>query len=239
MATSAIYRLLPIAGRDITEVTDAFPIVGRADWTFTLRTLRLGAGGSFQLIIEGSPDGSIEWEELHDFGTVNAAALSSDPSPWVQHLSIAGEHKYLRSNLAASVGDNIQELLGESRYLDPYNAAHQQQLTQRVRNYDDGLVRLVEAAEDAVLQYLEKDINGILQACVDAEGGGLARLDALDHIQAAIALQAEWLFQKEELGKSKDSGDIEALEAMGRYHPSVGDRLRAVSARAATTWRGR
>ncbi len=187
MATSAIYRLLPVAARDTTEETGAFPIVSRAEWIFTLRTLRLAAGASFQVKIQGSPDGSVDWEDLHDYGTVDAAALAADPSPWVKHLSIAGEQKYLRANVAAASGESTFELLAEARYLDPYNAGHQQQLTQRVRNYDDGLVRLVEAAEDAVLQYLEKDINGILQATVDAEGGGLARPDALDHIQAAVA----------------------------------------------------
>lgn len=228
MATSAIYRLLPIGERDATELTDGFPVVGRKEWTFKLVTSRLASGGSFQVTIDGSPDGSIEWEELYDFGTVNAAAIASIASPWEKHLSIGPEHKYIRANLAAATGANIMELLAEGRYLSPYEKLHVLQLTQRVRQYDDGLVRLVEAAEDDVLQYMGKDINGILQACSSAENGGLARPDALDHVQAAIALQAEWLFQVEELGRSKDASDVEALGKMGRYHPSVSNRLAAV-----------
>lgn len=241
MATSAIYRMLPVGERDTTEATDGFPLVGRKDWTFTLRTLRLASGGSYQVTIDGSPDGTDNWAELYDFGTINAASIASTPSPSVKHLEIAEEQNYIRANLAAASGENVMELLADGRYLDPYNANHLLMLSQRVRNYDDGVVRIVEGAEDDILQYLGKDINGILQATVGAECGGLARPDALDHIQAGIVLQTDWNFQKEELARSKEADDVKALEKMGRYHPSVGDRLSAIMTISAgnLTWQGR
>lgn len=233
MATSAIYRILPQGARETTEETEEFPVGDRRRWVFTLTISRLSSGGSVQVKLYTSPDGLNEWTMVHDFTSLAEADLTD--SPWVKELTLPAGDKYLKASVVAHVGNYYLELLGASPFLDPYSPTDLLLLPKRLREYDDGLVRIVEDAEDDVLQYLDKDVNGILQA-------NLARPDSLDHMRAAVAIQADWQFQKDQLSRSKDKKDAGAAAKMGRYHSAVPDRLAAlvpVGEPGPTIWLGR
>jgi hypothetical protein len=95
-----------------------------------------------------------------------------------------------------------------SAFFDPNDPSHVDLLSQRLREWNEGLVKTVERAEDDVLKFLDQDVDGRLQirGVEDLETYHLVapeetsvRTDLMwpqtvDTLRLGIARQAEWLF---------------------------------------------
>ena len=256
MATSAFYRLLPMAQRTKTLDGEAFHTVGRRSWQLSLFLMRLASGGSAQVIVEQSPVGgdASDWKLL-DFTNLLEAALTT--SPIVKDVEVSPGEFWLRGRVTANVGTFTLRLMAASPFLNSGDPDDLIQLPQQVREYDEGLGRIIDAAEDDILQRLGRDLEGRLQlrglefarfpeiVSITAEearlGGDLLPLQALDHIRQAIARQATHLFQKDQLTRSKEPGAAAAIREMGRYHRDIEELLLPIIERekALQIWGGR
>lgn len=219
MATSAVYTLLEMAERDTT--TDAnddvdegeFEIGGRKTWDLELVVGHLGSGDDVQVVVETSPNGEDDtWSTLHDFGTVNSSGTTD-----ASNKTVPDEHLYgvMKARVASVTGTAWVECRATSPFLDPASAGDKNLLSKSVREFGDGLTRLVERAEQDVIEHAIGTTDlGKLEA-------NLTKKTSRDRVRRAIARQAEHLLAKHRLERSSETEDIQAAVS----HPELADGL--------------
>lgn len=220
----------------------AFPTARRTRWAVTLRVATLSAGGSVTVRLEGSPTGTgTDWATVYTFPAATAVGdtlaysfqdTNAGAGP-TAGFTVTRAHMYVRAVVAAVTGRAILEVEASARFLDPYVGEDARRLSQELRGWDDGRDRTVEEAEATVVQLLtgRADTEGRLWAWVEAAGfaDGMAR---------AVALQAEHLFARAKLERTRDKVALTEAARMPRVHPAVEEWVRGFRVDAGI-WRGR
>lgn len=238
MSTAAVYTLLRMAERDGTLASDedptegVFEVGGRTSWDFTITVSAFrGGSDSVTVEVESSPTGEDEdsWEQVTDFDGSKTTEGETTKS-----VTLAAGEEYLRARVTSITGTVWCEVTGSSRFLDPNSAGLNQWVSKKVREYSDGKTRLIERAEqDVVNRAVGTSPLGKLEA-------DLTRPDALDIMRRAIAAQAEHQLQRELLQRSGDSSALVTLREMGELADELDDILQDIlDDEGLHVWRGR
>lgn len=235
--TAAVFTLLEmesrdssISGNDEPGAEGTFQIGGRSPFDCTLTVGALDSGVSVTCVVETSPDGDDDtWTELTNFdGAKTATGTTSKTS-----LSIPAGHKVMKGRISSiSGGEAWVEISAEAPFLDPTVQDDKDLLGKELRQFSDGLNRIVEQAEEDVLhQAIGVDRFGHIDA-------DLMVPQANDRMRRAIARQADYLLRKHKLERASDETTLGALERMGELADGIDVILRPMVDNL-MVWRGR
>ena len=239
MPSSAVYSLLEMAARSGPVEGWAFAVGRRTSWELELVIYDIEAGATVTIELQISPTGTAgSWAQALALGSFTSAD-NSTVSRWstgkeTPDFVVGSFDSYVRAEVTAADGVYHLELLGRGPFLRPTDQEETRALSQELREYDDGLVRIVELAESIVLDRgIGRDDSGRLEA-------DLTHPVALDRIQDAIRAQAELEFQREQLRKARTSAEVTAAQDLPELDPSVLRLLGPIlEDEGAIVWEGR
>lgn len=235
----ATYTVIQPFLRDTAEESVAFPTSRRTRW---VATLRIGAvdpgGGAITVSLQGSPTADEDlFEQIYSFGPLDTQSVVTKRSYGsnTPDFTVQPYHLYLRGVIDTIEGiDWAVELLLESPFFDPSDAADIQLLTKELRLAEaeerDRLVRLAE--RDLVDLLVTDRSTGSLEAWTNAPG-------FLDAMKQEIVEQADHLFRREQLARRKDAESTRTLRQTGWRRPELGQRLRDFRPHTTRGWVGR
>ena len=232
--TRARYTLLGIAERSTTIEGSAFETGRRDNWSFLLNVSALDGGASVTVAIETSPTGYAgTWSEVYAFAAATSVAsiLKRQRDEAASFAGPTSRDLYVRAVIKAATGNSIVELISWAPFFDLEDDLDL--LSQELREWDDGLARTVESAEDEVLRLLViKNADGAYEAnLLDP------RFPAA--IKDAIAVQSEHKYRAARLLESTEPAKQVTARDLPTIAPEVYRILDEFLAREVGVWRGR
>ncbi|MCA1571303.1 MAG: hypothetical protein LC798_13485 [Chloroflexi bacterium] len=212
MASSATHTLLPVATYGGAVTGDAFATGGRTAWRLTVQTAALSA--PFDVVVEARA-GNGDWREVGraNVTVVGSSILTTEDNPAfdVQPFDTA-----VRVRIEPT-GTYTAGVVATAPFFDAGPSVDLFLLTKRLREYDDGLPRLIDEAEDDVLSLPQ------LRRTLAGQVPGLDMSDPrfLGQMKLAIARQAERRYQLDRLRASSDDDALGELTALSVVAPEV------------------
>lgn len=212
MASSATHTLLPVAARTGAVTGDSFPTGGRTAWRLRVQTAALSA--SFDVVVEARA-GESAWREIAR-ETVAAAGVLNLVTDENDDFVVQTFDTEIRVRIEPT-GTYTAGVVATAPFFNAGPSGDLALLTKRLRDYDDGLPRLIDEAEDDVLS-LPK-----LRRTASGEIPGLAMDDPrfLSQMKLAIARQAERRYQIDRLRASSDDDALSELTELSVVAPEV------------------
>jgi hypothetical protein len=270
------HQLLAMAARSDVETGAAVPLAGRTRWTATLRVGVIEVAGSLDVVLEASAtDADDSYETLAAFpqatadGTASLASFATAPA--VADFTVQPWHRTLRARATAQTGDVTWEVEAAAPFVyvsvktDPDAAM----LSKELREFIDGLARLVNRAEEDVLSAILRAERGAYtshplsysdnpwkpsiveylslperEALSDAIQAVALDIDLTipgvgDAMRAAIVAQAEHLFRRHKLERSESATAAVTLRDFPLLSREALPKLRPYRPERASIWRGR
>jgi len=242
-----------------------FPTGGRVRWRTELRVSAIT--GTLTIELQVSPTGlDSTWTKVHGESVTAAGTtefdgtleVSVDPVAFTD-AQVAPRDLYLRAQVTAITTATF-DYVARAPWLDPDYQPDAERLTEELLSWDDRDRAIQEAEFDVMLLLSRKprvpfttdshapSILTIDPIAVEQSAGAPRALEldvdvtlpgALEAIQYEIAAQAEHLFQRDRLSRSKDSEDQITWRKMARLAPNIGERVRHLRSREAALFMGR
>ncbi len=227
------YVLLPLHRYDSVWEGSPFEVGDRTKWTLKLHLARISAGGSVTVIVEKSPTADDEdWQTLVTFGAQTVANDYQKVSTTDFTIAV-NRDVYLRVRITDITGEAVLEVRAEAPFFDLTDNVHLNLISKELREFSDGRPRLVESAEEEVIELLlVNEATGELDIDLTLPGASAA-------VRREVALQADHNRRREILGRSSEPSALVSLREMTRGVPGLGRRLRKFRRGNSRAWLGR
>jgi hypothetical protein len=235
------YIFLPMNRWSSLQQGEIFAVGGRSRWDITLNVPYVSPGGGMTLIIEetGSPSDEF-WTTLTSFTITGPGSPTKTTTPAAAEPPTTPDFtvnpvtmRYFRARITAIAGTVLAEVTAVAPFFDIYNTDHWDLVVKELRDWKDGRERIIQRAEDDVLDLVLSDIaSGTLDYDLTAPG-------AADRIRGQIAIQAEYLLRKSQLERSLDPSSIVTLREMGELAPGIVQVIGKDRPTATGVWYGR
>lgn len=264
MGTSHV--LMGMVKRTAVEDGAHIPTGGRERWKAELRLAAVT--GAMEVVLEVSATAEAgTWVQVATFGSLSVAGTyvldsTKDTSDFT--TDVTERDVYLRARLATIGTDATFDVVVRAPWLDYLYEPHALLLSKEVRNFSDGVERLVAMAEHDVMMLVTahpsatlpvydtpEHVPGILdtnplaaEQSADAPQGLVFDADVTlmgfgEAIRHEVAKQAHHLYVRHQLSLKRDKDSAKAYTSLGALAPGLGRALKGYRPRSRDVVRGR
>lgn len=264
MATRHV--LFGMVERTVVGDGAAIPTGGRTRWKAELRLAAVT--GAMEVVLEVSPTAAVgTWVQMATFASQTAAGTTlldstKDTSDFTTQVTERDIHLRARLITIGTVATFDVEVVAP--WFDYLFEPHALLLSKEVRNFEDGVERIVAMAEHDVMHLVAVHPSRVTLAAgimehvpsmidpdplaversIGAPAGLVFDADITlagfgETLRYEIAKQAQHLFQRHQLGLRRDKDSAKALRDMGHLAPGLGRALKGFRPVSRTIVRGR